>query len=202
MPELPGLKQERLNARRKNRIWRPYTQSFHPYNGLSLGKADNWYICSLEEIYLHKERKDIKWISETKCTFGYLLSLMLKPKARLKDAQFIFWFFIAMIFYLFCIIHIFVLSCLCDHLAYINIFFWINILLFISEVVNCTGYSFLHALVLITWIGISSIKLVGFITFVCILNIQRNIQRKSLFYPARLLSTTTHNVGWNICSKN
>lgn len=97
-------------------------QSFHPYNGLSLGKADNLYICSLEEIYLHKERKDIKRISETKCEFGYL-SLMLKPKARLKDAQCIFWFFIAMIFYLFCIIYIFVLSCLCGHLAYINIFF-------------------------------------------------------------------------------
>lgn len=76
----------------------------------------------LEEIYPNKERKDIKCISETKCTFGYLLSLPLKLKAKLKNVQFIFCILIALFSYWVCIIYIFVLFCLCDHLTYINIF--------------------------------------------------------------------------------
>lgn len=94
--------------------------------------------------------KDMKCISETKCTFVYLLSLPLKLKARLKDAQFIFWIFIALSLYLLCIIYfVFVLFCLCGHLASISILIWINILPFISETVNCIGCSFLYLSLLI-----------------------------------------------------
>lgn len=131
------------------KMWRPEMESFHPHQRFSLGKVGNWYIWSLEEIYPNKERKDIKCISETKCTFCYLLLLPLKLKAGLKDVQFVFFVFIALFFYLPCITYSFC-AVLCDHLAYIDIFIWINLLLFISETVNSIGYSFLQILLLIT----------------------------------------------------
>lgn len=131
------------------KMWRPEMESFHPHQRFSLGKVGNWYIWSLEEIYPNKERKDIKCISETKCTFCYLLLLPLKLKAGLKDVQFVFCVFIALFFYLPCITYSFC-AVLCDHLAYIDIFIWINLHQFISETVNSIGYSFLQILLLIT----------------------------------------------------
>lgn len=148
------LQQERWNAKPRDRIcWIPKCEgqrwkvSIH--TKLSLGKVGNWYIWSLEETYLNKERKDIQCVSETTCTFGYLFSLPLKIKAGLKDVQFVFCVFIALFFYLICVTYIFC-AVLCDHLACINIFFWINIFLFISKTVNYIGYSFLQILLLIT----------------------------------------------------
>ena len=149
---MPGLKQERWNARPRNRICWSTKALYAKLRSIqrTFFRESRQLMYMFTGGKLSTERNDIKCISETKCTFGYLLSFMLKPKARLKDAQFIFCFFIAMFFYLFCILHIFVLLCLCNHHAYVNIFFWINILLFISETVNCMGYSSLHVLLLIT----------------------------------------------------
>lgn len=110
----------------------------------------------------------MKCISETKCTSGYLLSLQLKLKARLKDVDFIFSIFIALSFYLLFIIHIFC-AVLCDHLASISIFIWINILPFISETVNCIGCSFLTFYYWKLVIGIWSLNLVSFFYYVLML---------------------------------
>lgn len=176
------------------KVWRPQMERLHPYHSLSLGKADNW-----RNVSSHKERKDTKWISETKCIFDYLLSLPLKLKARLKDVQFIFYFFIALLFCLLCITYIFVLS-----FVTINNFIWINTLLLTSETVNCIG-SFLHILLPITFdrhLVLKPGEVLMLYPNAVFFNIQRNIQSTSLFYPARLLLTTTHNVGWNTLSQN
>lgn len=150
MPELPGLKQDKWNANPRDRIcWRPEMESFHPYQRLSLGKADDWYICSLEETYPNKELKDIRWISETMHIWLLVItSIEAKSQVKRDKVCILHLYCSAFLFALYNIY--FLLFCLCDHLAYISIFIWINILLFISETVNCIVYSFLHILLLIT----------------------------------------------------
>lgn len=114
----------------------------------------NGYICSSEESYPRKEWKDIKYTSETKmhARLPGTLSLMWKPKTKLKDMHFIFCFFIVVFFYLLCILYIFMLLChaVLSWLVFISVFFfWVNTLLLISEIVNCKGYRFQHILLLV-----------------------------------------------------
>lgn len=153
---MPGLKQERWNAKPRNGICQI----------LKL-KARDGKLPSIPEAFFRKSRQLIYLftggnISQQgkeghkvhlwdKMHIWLLVITSIKAKSQVKRCTvYISHLYCSVFLYAFCKIHFFFVAVLCDHLPYMNILIWINIFPITSETVNCIGYPFLHVLLLIT----------------------------------------------------